>query len=45
MGTYNHSFKSTYNLLSKFRGLISAVIIGDISTLNLQVSVGDKPKP
>ena len=33
MGTYNHSYKSTYKLL---RGLIRRVIIRVISTMNLQ---------
>ena len=37
MGTYNHNYQSTYNLLRGLRGLISAVIMGLISTLNLQV--------
>ena len=37
MGTYNHSYKSTYNLLRGLRGLISTVITRVISTLNLQV--------
>ena len=39
MGTYNHSYKSTYNLLRGLAGLISTVIISVISTLNLQVRV------
>ena len=38
MGIYNQSYKSTYNLLRGFRGLISTVISGVISTMNLQVS-------
>ena len=37
MGTYNTSCKSTYNLLRGLRGLISTVILGVTSTLNLQV--------
>ena len=40
MGTYNPNDKSTYNLLRGLRGLrgvISTVITGVISTLNLQV--------
>ena len=46
MGTYNHSYGSTYNLLRRLRGLIGAVIIRVISTLNLQVSRGaSSPKP
>ena len=51
MGTYNHSYKSTYNLLRGLRGLISTVISRVISTMNLQVgfrgvqgSVGLKPR-
>ena len=28
MGTYNHSYKSTYDLRRGLRGLISTVIIG-----------------
>ena len=39
MGTYNHSYKSTYNLLRELRGLISTVSIRVISTLNLQVGI------
>ena len=35
MGTYNHNYKSTYNLLRGLRGLISTVTIGVLSTLNL----------
>ena len=27
MGTYNHTYKSTYNLLRGLRGLISTVVI------------------
>ena len=37
MGTYNPNCKSTYNLLRGLWGLISTVIIGGISVLNLQV--------
>ena len=38
MGDYkNPNDKSTYNLLRRFRGLASTVIIGVLSTLNLQV--------
>ena len=37
MGTYNHSYKSTYNLLTGLRGLVSRVGIRVISTMNLQV--------
>ena len=40
MGTYTPNCKSTYNLLRGLRGLrglIRAVIIGVIRTLNLQV--------
>ena len=37
MGTYSHSYKSTCNLLRGLRGLISAVRIRVISTLNLHV--------
>ena len=33
MGTYNHNYKSTCNLLRGLRGLISAVIVGVISAL------------
>ena len=36
MGTYT-DYKSTYNLLKGLKGLISAVLIGVISTLNLPV--------
>ena len=37
MGTYNHSYKSTYNLLrGQLRGLISTGIIRVLSSLNLQ---------
>ena len=39
MGTYNHSYKSTSNLLRGLRGLISTVISRVISTRNLQVLV------
>ena len=31
MGTYNHSYKSTYNLLRGLRGLIRTVIVRVIS--------------
>ena len=41
MGTYNHSYKSTYNLLRGLKGLISRVIIKVISTMNLQVEVSE----
>ena len=34
MGTYNHSYKSTYKLLRGLRGLISTVKNRVISTLN-----------
>ena len=37
MGTFNHNYKSNYNLLRGLRGRISTAIIGVISTLNLQV--------
>ena len=37
MGTYNHRYKSTYNLLRGLRGRISAVISRVISSMNLQV--------
>ena len=37
MGTYSHNCKSTYNLLGGLGELLGAVIIGVISTLNLQV--------
>ena len=37
MGTYNHSDKSTNNLLRGLRGLMSTVISRVISTMNLQV--------
>ena len=40
MGTYNPSYKSTYNLLRGLRGLISTVINGVRGTLNLQVFGG-----
>ena len=36
MGTYTHNYKSTYNLLRGLRWLIRAVILGVVSTLNLQ---------
>ena len=39
MGTYNPDYKSTSSLLRGLRGLISTVIIGVRSTLNLQVSL------
>ena len=39
MGTYNHSYKSTYNLLRGLRGLISTAISRVVSTMNLQVGV------
>ena len=38
MGTYNHSYESTYNLLRGLRGLISTVIVRVISTLKVFVS-------
>ena len=38
MGTYNARYKSTYHLLRGLRGLISTVMIGVTSTLNLQAS-------
>ena len=37
MGTSNPNNKSTYNLLRGLGGLISAVILGFRSTLNLEV--------
>ena len=37
MGTCNRRYKSTYNLLRGLRGLISAVVIRVIGSLNLQV--------
>ena len=40
MGTDNPNYKSTYNLLRGLRELISIVITGVISTLNLQVGEG-----
>ena len=37
MGTYNHRYKPTYNLLRGLRGHISTMPIRAISALNLQV--------
>ena len=45
MGTYNPTYnKSTQNLLRGLRGLISTVIIGVVSTLNLQVDPREDPR-
>ena len=37
MGTYSPNYKFTYSLLGGLGGLVSKVIIGVVSTLNLQV--------
>ena len=37
MGTSSQNYESAYNLLRGLRGLTSALILGVISTLNLQV--------
>ena len=41
--TYDYYYKSTYNRLRGLRGLISAVITGVISTLDLQEGLLDEP--